>query len=251
MKMQRELSWLTNALKGSNLAGQPELSTSGVLPTNHNSENHVASVQAGYVDRNDVTHVESYHGPRTLVCLCRSFGADIVSRNGNTNNEVVNGLVDHLMLDSTRDIENTSQPLELGSGRTDHNICHLPPKNLLSVMLDGFVKQADYGTDIFSRRSIQEAIERVYEEHFTSASDPWALTFNLIILLTLGSDNSIRSDDPFVWPMLQAAHAMAERPSCFMSTRFANIQALALFVSNTEVLPLSSDKNAKNVNPHC
>ncbi|ELR10228.1 hypothetical protein VC83_08978 [Pseudogymnoascus destructans] len=229
VKMQGELSWLTTALKRSNIAGQPELTLPRDVSITHGSEDEVASIQAGHVDRNGVTQIERYHGPRTLVSLCLDFAADLASCNGNTNNEVVTGLVNHLLFDSTRVNEGSLDLLEPGSGRTELNTCNLPPKHLLSVMLDSFVKQADYSTNIFCRRSIQEAIERVYEEPSTPASEPWALCFNLIILLTLGSDNPVRSDDPFVRPMLQAAQAMAEKPSCFMSTRFANVQALALY----------------------
>ncbi|KAH9210394.1 hypothetical protein DL95DRAFT_448845 [Leptodontidium sp. 2 PMI_412] len=229
VKMQGELSWLTTALKRSNIAGQPELTLPRDLSITHDSEDEVAPIQAGHVDRNSVTQIERYYGPRTLVSLCRDFAADLASCYGNTNNEVVTGLVNHLLFDSTRVNEDCLDLLELGSGRTELNTCNLPPKHLLSVMLDSFIKQADYSTNIFCRRSIQEAIERVYEEPSTPASEPWALCFNLIILLTLGSDDPVRSDDPFVRPMLQAAQAMAEKPSRFMSTRFANVQALALF----------------------
>ena len=106
-------------------------------------------------------------------------------------------------------------------------------------MLDSFLKQADYNTDIFSHQTIYEAVDRVYREPSGPTSEAWALCFNLIILLALGAEHPVRSDDPFVRPMLEAAHATARKASFFMSPRLVNVQALALFVSHPPIVPLS------------
>jgi hypothetical protein len=143
------------------------------------------------------------------------------------NNDVTERLLSEMSLDmSTHD----DLDLELGTG-PDETIC-LPPKQFLSVMLDTFLNQADYSTDIFCHQTIYEAVERVYREPSSPGSESWALCFNLIILLTLGAEQRVRGDDPFVRPILQAAHIAARKPSFFMSLRLVNVQALALLVSN-------------------
>ncbi|KAF2676587.1 hypothetical protein K458DRAFT_321559, partial [Lentithecium fluviatile CBS 122367] len=121
---------------------------------------------------------------------------------------------------------NDNLDFEPGTGQDD-TIC-LPPRQFLAVMLDTFLRQADYSTDIFSSQTIYEAVESVYREPSSPASEPWALCFNLIILLALGTEHPVRGDDPFVRPILQAAHVAARKPSFFMSLRLVNVQALAL-----------------------
>jgi hypothetical protein len=144
------------------------------------------------------------------------------------SDEVVGSLVNRMLLDIST---NDHMDFELGSGHDD-TVCP-PPRQFLSVMLETFLKQADYSTDVFCHQTIYEAVERVYREPSSPASEPWALCFNLIILLALGIEHPVRGDDPFVRPMLQAAHVAARKPSFFMSPRLVNVQALALLVSGT------------------
>lgn len=238
--MQEELSWLTAALKRSNIAGRldPDFERglpSVDVPPSHGDDTAAGPTTAGHVVRDGGTHIERYYGPWTLVGLCRNFEAGLASQVGNNNGDVVGGLVNKMLLGPTGTDDDN---LDLGArpGQLDTSIC-LPPRQLLSVMLDSFLKQADYSTDIFCRQTIYEAVERVYLEPPSPTSEPWALCFNLIILLTLGAEHPIHSEDPFVRPMLQAAHTTARKQSCFMSPRLVNVQALALFVSQGSTTP--------------
>lgn len=234
--MQEELSWLTATLK-SNTAGrsEPEFERDSPLVEAHGRGTATRMAPAGHVIRDEGTQIERYHGPWTLVALCRDFGADLASHAGARHNEVVTALVERMLSELSRVDDNN---LDLGAkpGEPDTGIC-LPPRQLLSVMLDSFLKQADYSTDIFSRQSIYEAVDRVYKEPSNPASEAWALCFNLVILLTLGAEHPVRSDDPFARPMLQAVYATARKPDCFMLPRLVNVQALALLVSNRFFTP--------------
>jgi hypothetical protein len=238
--MQGELSWLTATLKRSNIAARLELDferdlpSVDVSPPSHSGGTVAPPTPAGHVVRHGGTQIERYYGPWTLVALCRDFEADLASHVGSSNGEVVGGLINKMLLDTTRTDDDNLDP-GTRPGQLDTSIC-LPPRQLLSAMLDSFLKQADYSTDIFCRKTIYEAVERVYKEPSSPTSEPWALCFNLIILLTLGAEHPVHSEDPFVRPMLQAAYAAAKKPSCFMSPRLVNIQALALLVSDWPII---------------
>jgi hypothetical protein len=228
--MQGQLSSLTAIFKRSNIAERLQLDLVSDLPTVDVSPSHsgdtASPTPAGHVTRDGVTLIERYYGPWTLVALCRNFGADLASHVG-SNDEVVGGLVNKMFLDTGMD-----DNLDLGTRPGQQDTICLPPRQFISVMLDSFLKQADYSTDIFSRQTIYEAVERVYKEPSSPISEPWALCFNLIILLTLGAEHPVHSNDPFVRAILQAAHAAARNPSFFMSLRLVNVQALALLVSD-------------------
>ncbi|KAF2655730.1 hypothetical protein K491DRAFT_411905 [Lophiostoma macrostomum CBS 122681] len=223
--MQGELSLLTAIFKRADIAERLKLDLDGDLPSVEAVTPSTTSPplsRAGHVLRDDRTLMERYHGPCTLVALCRSFESDLTSHVG-PNDEVTGKLLRKMLIDmSTHD----DLDLELGVV-PDDTIC-LPPKQFLSVMLDTFLSQADYGTDIFCPQTIYEAVERVYRDPSSPGSQSWALCFNLIILLTLGAEQPVRNDDPFVRPILQAAHVAARKPSFFMSLRLVNVQALAL-----------------------
>ncbi|PGH00584.1 hypothetical protein AJ80_09156, partial [Polytolypa hystricis UAMH7299] len=230
ISMQGELSWLTETLKRSNIDDRRDFSSDRALPSRDVSSPSrygdaaaAPSTTAGHMVRDCGTLIERYYGPWTLLALCRDFEADIASYIGEDNDEVV-GLINKILLET---IKTDEQDLGTKLGQLDASIC-LPPKQLLSVMLESFFKQADYNTDIFCRQTVYEAVERVYNEPLNPTSEPWALCFNLIILLTLGAEHPIHSDDHFVRPMLQAASAAARKPSFFMSPRLVNVQALAL-----------------------
>ena len=136
MMMQGELSWLTTTLKRSDVPGRLELdsrrdpSTDGA-PTSHTGE--IASA-AGHVVRDHGTQIERYYGPGTLVALCRDLEADLASHL--PNDEFVRSLVHQMLLDSTR-----TENLDLWTRQEqlDTSI-HLPPRQLLSAMLENFLK---------------------------------------------------------------------------------------------------------------
>lgn len=233
--MQEELSWLTATLKKSNMArrSEPEFERDSPSAEAHRGGIGARMAPAGHVIRDGATQIERYHGPWTLVALCRDLGADLASHADARHHEVIAGLADRMLSELSR-IDDDNLNLGAKPGEPDTGIC-LPPRQLLSIMLDSFLKQADYSTDIFSRQSIYEAVDRVYLEPSNPASEAWALCFNLVILLTLGAEHPVCSDDPFARPMLQAVYATARKQNCFMFPRLVNIQALALMVSQSQI----------------
>lgn len=239
--MQGELLWLTATFKRSNMAGRLELDFERELPSvdvsapSHDRNTVTPTATVGLVVRDGETQIERYHGPSTLVALCREFEADLASQVGSSNDKIVGGLVNKMLLDTSR-TDDDNLDLETGLGQLDTRIC-LPPRQLLSVMLESFLKHADYSTDIFCHQTISEAVEHAYKEPSSPTSEPWALCFNLIILLALGAENPVHSEDPFVQPMLRAAHATATKPSIVRFPRLVNVQALALFVSDESTTP--------------
>ena len=236
IKMQGELSWLTAALKKSNFAGQykpnlnGDLTSVGAFKTTYSGDTTAPPTPTGHVIRDCGTQIERHYGPWTLVALCRQFEADLAACQKGSTNDLVNGLIEKMLLDATTigtnnvDVDHQSE--------NSSNIIFLPPKQLLLVMLESFLKEPDYNTDIFCRQTIYEAVERVYKDPLCAASEPWALCFNLIILLTFSVEHPLHKEDPFVQPMLHAAFAAVRKPSFFMSPRLINIQTLALFVSD-------------------
>ena len=240
--MQGELSWLTASLKRSSVPSRLELDfqkdpSADVPSPPHIGEFGATPTIAGHVIRDDGTQIERYYGPWTLVALCRDFESDLASYLGDSNDEIVRSAVSKMLLGTTRSNDDN---LDLGTRPAHLNSdISLPQRQLLSVMLETFLNQADYSTDIFCRQTIYEAVERVYREPSNPTSEPWALCFNLIILLTLGTEHPIHSEDPFVRPILEAAHATARNPSFFTAPRLVNVQALALFVSEIHCFPSS------------
>lgn len=235
--MQGEISWLTQTLKQSNISerpkpdGQRNSQAVGVSPSFRIAEDVSSPAKAGHVVRDGGTQIERYYGPWTLVAQCRSFEGDLSSHDARTTDETLGSMVRGMLcdiessVDDNLDFDNDGRPL-------DTNIC-LPPRQLLSVMLDSFLKHADYSTDIFCHSTIYEAIDRTYKEPLGPLSEAYSLCFNLIILLTLGAEHPVHSEDPFVRPMLQAAHITTRKANLLMTPRLVNVQALALFVSAT------------------
>lgn len=233
--MQGELSWLTENLKQSNISGRAEPSGEGEfqavhVPPTEDVEDVSSPTTAGHVIRNDRTQIERYYGPWTLVAQCRDFETDLASHVARNTDATVGSMVKGMLRDAT---SSDDDGLDFGNSRLHDINISLPPKQLLFVMLDTFLKHADHNTDIFCHSTIYEAIDHVYKEPSGPLSEAWSLCFNLIILLTLGAEHPIHSEDLFVRPMLEAAHATATKANFFTTPRLVNVQALALFVRAT------------------
>jgi hypothetical protein len=126
----------------------------------------------------------------------------------------------------------------------------LPPKQLLSIVLESFLKDPDYTTDIFHHQLVYHAMDRVYKDPSSPNSEPWALCFNLIVLLSLGKEHPLDCQDPFVRPMLQAVQSAVRNWRLLMKPRLINIQTLLLYVSLP--VPCSSQEPvAKFFRPGC
>ncbi|KAH8909386.1 hypothetical protein BR93DRAFT_975668 [Coniochaeta sp. PMI_546] len=181
-----------------------------------------ALAAAGHVVRDDGTLTEKYHGPWSLVAQCRDFAAHLTAHAGD-HDSITADMTKKLSLEAALD-----PPLDLMTGAAGDDAIRLPPKQFLSVMLESFHKLSDPDTNIFSAQTIQEALERAYREPSSPFSERWTVCFNLIILVALGADHPISSDDPFVRPILRAAHAIMTKPSSFLSLRLISVQTLAL-----------------------
>ncbi|OQD89831.1 hypothetical protein PENANT_c002G06421 [Penicillium antarcticum] len=154
----------------------------------------------GHVVRDTDGQIERYHGPWTLLAQCRQLETDLACW---------------------------------------PEVSTLLTRMLLSVMVECFLKNADYATSIFDHQSLYHAVDRVYQNSANPEEKPWVLCFNLIILLTLGAEHPLQSEDPFVRPMLQAVHVAAGNSRLFMEPRLVSVQALALFVSDEVPLIVS------------
>ncbi|KAJ5749141.1 uncharacterized protein N7511_010837 [Penicillium nucicola] len=207
--MEKQLSRLTATLGNPNAAEQ-----GGILEKESSVPN---STSFGHVVRDTDGQIERYHGPWTLLAQCRQLETDLMCW------PEVSTLLTRMVHDTMR--------LSLDSfsaGLADMKMC-LPPRQLLSVMVECFLKNADYATSIFDHQSLYHAIDRVYQDPANPEEKPWVLCFNLIILLTLGAEHPLQSEDPFVRPMLQAVHVAAGNSRLFMEPRLVSVQALALF----------------------
>lgn len=244
--MQGELSWLTETLKRSNVSERlesepqkrPRLDSPSCSSFSNETSISSAPTTARHMVRDEATQIERYYGPFTLIAQSRDFGTDLAPLVDSSEEGFVGGLVNRMILDTTKS-DDDDLDFDRKAGQQDISIC-LPPRQLLSAMLDTFFKQADYSMDIFCHSTVYEAIERVYKEPSSPSSEAWTLCFNLIILLTLGTERLVHSGDPFVRPMLQEARAIVGKTSFFMSPRLVNIQALALYVSHPSD-PMSYD----------
>ncbi|KAJ6023968.1 hypothetical protein N7540_004765 [Penicillium herquei] len=181
------------------------------------STGHVVSDADGQIQR--------YHGPWTLLAQCRQLETDLASWSKADHAVDVTSLVTSMVQETMR--------IPSSSFASFHEIpgmgmC-LPPRQLLSVMVECFLKNADYATSIFDHQSLYCAIDRVYRDPSNPEEKPWVLCFNLIILLTLGAEHSLQSEDPFVRPMLQAVQTAAGNSRLLMEPRLVSVQALALF----------------------
>lgn len=112
-----------------------------------------------------------------------------------------------------------------------HNAICLPPKQLLSMVLSQFFRDADYTTDIFVQTNFQKQLDRVYAHPSDPANEAWAVCFNVIVLLVVGIDQTTKSNDPFIQPYLNALRMTVNNPRVFLGPRLVNVQALALLVS--------------------
>lgn len=113
---------------------------------------------------------------------------------------------------------------------------HLPPKQLLLMVLPQFFSHLDSSTDIFVEAKLATNIERVYSSPSTSTNDAWAICFNIIILLVLGAEDPSRGTDSLVGsqfslPFFHVMRAAFHRAHLLTTPKLINVQSLALLVS--------------------
>lgn len=242
------MSNLTNFLKaGGNLrlfgSGTTEEGYATNFPEDDQDTSSLQPIDR-HIVRSQGNLVDHYHGPWSLFALCKEFcnattaeynaplsSADVPELSKDQDdlakNEAVKVLT-HMCLET-----GSEEPLDLPS---DHVPTRLPPKQFLMMAQTQFFEQADYTTDIFVQSCFWYNVERVYSQPFTSADEAWAICFNTIILLALGSESSSQGNDPlvgsqFAQPFLNTVRTAVSNPHVFMTPILVNVQALTLLVS--------------------
>ena len=219
------------------LADDQETKDSSTLPPR---DRHIVRSQGDFIDR--------YHGPGTLFALCKEFSDTTLSEQWTQSpplaknetqqskkqdrpakNEAVKDLLARMCLEA-----GIEASFELQS---DHTPVRLSPKQFFLMVQTQFFQQADYATDIFVQTCFRSNVERIYSRPFTPADEAWAICFNIIILLVLGSEVSTQDNDPlvgsqFARPFLLTVRTALSNPRVLMAPKLINVQALALLVSN-------------------
>lgn len=194
--------------------------------------------------------IDRHHGPCTLLALCNAFSDTILSEQwtpgqspGKDQLQKSNKQEDFAKNEAVKDVlvrmcleAGIEEPFDL---QPNHTPIRLPPKQFLFMIQNQCFQQADYATDIFVQSSFWSNVERIYSQPFTPADKAWAICFNTIILLVLGSEVQIQNNDPlvesqFVLPFLSTVRAALNNPRVLMAPKLINVQALALLVSASE-----------------
>jgi hypothetical protein len=207
---------------------------------------------------------DQYHGPGTLLSLCYELRDAVISKDSTASIDANNSTT--MASDKKDDNDNRSHFLsrhdsgvrfssndrctdllericilasfEPPVGGHEHMPIRLPPKQLLLMALPQFFSQVDYSTDIFVEAHFTANIERIYSRSSSPIDDAWAVCFNTIILLALGSENWTMDNDPlmitqFAVPLFQAMRAALRQAKFLTTPRLINVQALSLLVSRS------------------
>jgi hypothetical protein len=202
-----------------------------------------------HVFRSQPNPISRSHGPCTLVALCNAFYCTTLSEqhaSGPKDNSIRSSSQDRSATDEAVKGILASMCLEAGLEESfdlssDQIPIRLPPKQFLLMAQSQFFQQPDFATDIFVPSSFWSTVERIYSQPFNPADEAWAICFNTIILLVLGSEASNQGGDPllasqFVLPFFSTVRTALSNPRILMAPRLINIQALTLLVSSS---PLS------------
>src|SRR4051812_23234058 len=114
------------------------------------------AVPGGFVIREEGTLHERYYGPWTLDAECRDFNSDVSSSHISASPDLLQGF--------QRALESTPVDLPSPPARQGQSTERLLPKVFLSVMVEHFFDQMDFCTDIFLKKTLDAAVDRVYSE---------------------------------------------------------------------------------------
>ena len=219
-----------------------------VSPNDQPSENASSRQTTNrHIVRNKDDFTDRYHGPCTLLALCNEFCSEALPRIGSQSSATAK---DEDLQGKGQDGPSKTQEakdllarmcFEAGIEESfdppsDHTPIRLPPKQFLLMVQTQFFQQSNHATDIFVQSRFRSNVERIYSRPFTSADETWAICFNTVILLVLGSENSTQGDDPligsqFALPFLSTVRTALGNPRVLMAPKLSNVQALALLVS--------------------
>lgn len=248
--VQAQLSALTSMLEASKATGphsssandaykesRPEHNRSASCPTLFDHDAGDRIIPAGFVIREEGTLNERYYGPWTLDHECRNFNHYVSSSNIS--------VVPNLLQKFQRALDITPVDLPAPQSRQGQNSERLLPKVFLSVMVEHFVNQADFCTDIFLRKSLDAAVEKVYSDSTDPLHEAWAVCLDLIFLFVLGAEQPLRATD-HTQPLFDAVDSAIGKQQLFMAPRLIAVQTLALLVSAyiNHSLPPSTDLHA-------
>lgn len=235
--VQAQLSALTSMLEASKATGtaprsssandihidaRPEQNRRSSCPTllNHSAGDRI--VPGGFVIREEGTLNERYYGPWTLDYECRNFNRDVSSSDTSS--------ASNLLHKFQRALESTPVDLPTPQTRQGQNSERLLPKVFLSVIVEHFVNQADFCTDIFLKKSLDAAVDRVYSDSRDPLHEAWAVCLDLIFLFVLGAEQPLRAAD-HTQPLFDAVDSAIGKQQLFISGRLIAVQTLALLVS--------------------
>lgn len=231
--VQAQLSALTSMLEASKATSTLSRSSSandvhidaGPEPNRRSSCPTLLDYSAGdrgFVIREEGTLNERYYGPWTLDHECRNFNRDVSSSD--------NSSAPNLLHKFQRALESTPADLPAPQTRQGQNSERLLPKVFLSVMVEHFVNQADFCTDIFLKKSLDAAVDRVYSDSRDPLHEAWAVCLDLIFLFVLGAEQPLRAAD-HTQPLFDAVDSAIGQQQLFISGRLIAVQTLALLVS--------------------
>ncbi|KAI0432406.1 hypothetical protein F5Y09DRAFT_143871 [Xylaria sp. FL1042] len=264
--IESDLSWLTATLKQG--GAQQPIANSGTSPTVNNN---VASIETPpisgdvYTAKRRIIHSPDgqaglHHGPGTLLSLCRELQDFVQEEHSPQPNQehvivALNERGEEVASESSSSRRNNAQSISSISDRRTQlleRICiianfetpydvlepdrasmKLPPKQLLLMALPQFFSQRDHSTDIFVEARFMAQLETIYSQTFMPTDDAWAICFNIIILLMLGSESWAGGNDgliasQFALPLFQAMRTALHQARFLTTPKLINVQALAL-----------------------
>jgi hypothetical protein len=187
---------------------------------------------------------DRYHGPCTLFALCNEFcNAALLGQQGpptedeaqqsrkedsTTKIEVVRDVLARMCLEAS-----TEEPF---NPQSEYMPIRLPPKEILLIVQTYFFQWVGYETDVFVQSRFWSNTERIHSQPFTPDNEVWAICFNTIILLVLGSGGLTQGNDPLVGPQfslhfLSTVRTALSNYCVLMVPKLINVQTLALLVS--------------------
>lgn len=202
----------------------------GILPTDR------------HIVRSQRHHLDFYHGPCTLFALCNKFRDTALESIASSNPEEAQRVQDG-GFDDQSSVKELLANICLEAGMEDSFDLHseqapvrLPPKQFLMMAQAQFFTNVDYSTDIFVQSSFCSKINEIYGRPFTASDESWAICFNTIILLVLGSETAVQGNDgllgsQFIRPFMLAVHAALSKSYILMGPKLINVQTMALLVS--------------------
>ncbi|KAH9895428.1 hypothetical protein F4778DRAFT_746711 [Xylariomycetidae sp. FL2044] len=255
--IESDLSWLTAALKHN--GAQQLIANSG---TGENPDHNVTETDDPGITRRVIGCYPSKgrimrgqdgtgglsRGPGTLLSLCQELQDFVLSEESNpephqavahepvssgrnsTQSMLADGRCAEL-LERICIIASFDTPLE--APEQSRTVIKLPPKQLLLLALPQFFSQIDYTTDIFVETRLVAQVEVIYSQPQIPVNDAWAICFNTIILLVMGSESWSRGNDrlmvsQFAQPLFQAMRTALHQARFLTTPDLINVQALAL-----------------------